>query len=323
MFEGDFSQILVYVCAAAFAIIVAESVYMMIAPAAGGRKAVNRRMRIQDANDNTHKDAYIQLRKERGLDDDKSTNAFTAKLVTLHGQTAMKMPLAQFTMITTLVSTLVGALLFLYMGNWQVAIGVGALLMILLPWKILQSKRKKRHKLFGEQLPEALDLITRGLQAGHPVPIAFAMVAEEMADPIGTEFGILSDEITYGASIIKAMQNLYERVGHDDLPLFVTGVSIQSTTGGSLREILDGLAKVIRDRAKLRRKVHAISTEGRMSAYILSAVPFLMAGSLLLMSPDYYAEVMHIELTWMMLGGCAFWMFIGNFALFKMATFKV
>jgi tight adherence protein B len=169
--------------------------------------------------------------------------------------------------------------------------------MLALPWCrrcrfiFLRWMRKKRHKRFGMQLPEALDLITRGLKAGHPVPVAVSMVSREMPDPIGTEFGIVSDEVTYGSDMVSALRNLYERVGHEDLPLFVTAVSIQSTTGGNLREILEGLSGVIRERGKLRRKVKAISVEGRMSAYILTAVPVLLVAAVMVLMPNYYGDV--------------------------------
>ncbi len=116
------------------------------------------------------------------------------------------------------------------------------------------------------------------------MPVAIAMVAREMPDPIGTEFGVVADEVTYGSDLVTALHGMHERVGHEDLPLFVTAVSIQSSSGGNLREVLDGLSNVIRERGKLKRKVRAISTEGRMSAYILTAVPaLLMAGIMVLM----------------------------------------
>ncbi|TIX38273.1 MAG: type II secretion system protein F, partial [Mesorhizobium sp.] len=131
----------------------------------------------------------------------------------------------------------------------------------------------------------------RSLKAGHPVPVAISMVAREMADPIGTEFGVIADEVTYGSDLVSALHSLFERVGHEDLPLFVTAVSIQSSSGGNLREILDGLSSVIRERGKLRRKVRAISTEGRMSAYILTAVPALLMVGIMVMMPQFYESV--------------------------------
>ena len=102
--------------------------------------------------------------------------------------------------------------------------------------------RSRRQKAFGAQFPDALDIIVRSLRAGHPVPIAITMVAREMHDPIGSEFGIVADEITYGADLETAMRNLYFRIGQDDLPLFVTAVAIQSSTGGNLGEILENLS---------------------------------------------------------------------------------
>ena len=104
----------------------------------------------------------------------------------------------------------------------------------------LRMRRNGKLNRFGQQLPEAIDLITRSLKAGHPVPVAISMVAREMPDPIGSEFGMVADEVTYGSDLVTALSNMYARVGHPDLPLLVSSVSIQSTTGGNLREILDG-----------------------------------------------------------------------------------
>ena len=206
-------------------------------------------------------------------------------------------------------------------GVWP-AFGLASFCVIGLPVFVLRSLRKRRHKAFGIQLPEALELITRSLKAGHPVPVAISLVAREMADPIGTEFGIVTDEVTYGSDMVTALRNLYERVGHEDLPLFVTAVSIQSTTGGNLREILEGLSEVIRERGKLRRKVKAISVEGRMSAYILTAVPVLLVAAVTVLMPNYYGEVIDEHLTWYLIGGSFMWLVLGNAIMFKMASFK-
>jgi len=177
--------------------------------------------------------------------------------------------------------------------------------------------------LFGSQLPEAIDLITRSLKAGHPVPVAISMVAREMPDPIGTEFGLLIDEITYGSDLVTALFDLYERVGHSDLPLLVSAVSIQSTTGGNLREILESLSSVIRDRQKMKRKVRAISAEGRMSAMFLSAMPIILFGVLMLLMPDYYQGIWHLTETWIGFGILVFWLVSGNLLIMKMVSFKV
>ncbi len=195
-------------------------------------------------------------------------------------------------------------------------------LSLIIPLQVLKFRRNRRHKIFGLQLPEALELITRSLKAGHPVPVAISMVSREMPDPIGTEFGVVSDEVTYGSDLVSALHNLYQRVGQEDLPLFVTAVSIQTSSGGNLREILDGLSSTIRDRGKLKRKVRAISTEGRMSAYILTAVPCLLAVGIMVLMPHFYEMVWDKPLTWYLLSGSVAWLLLGNAIMFKMSNFK-
>jgi tight adherence protein B len=190
------------------------------------------------------------------------------------------------------------------------------------PFVWLKRRQRRRLVAIEEQLPEALELITRSLKAGHPVPVAISMVAREMPDPIGTEFGVVADEVTYGSDLVTALHSLFERVGHEDLPLFVTAVSIQSSSGGNLREILDGLSSVIRERGKLKRKVRAISTEGRMSAYILTAVPALLMTGIQVLMPQFYDSVWGEPLTWYLLGGSFAWLMIGNAMMFKMSNFK-
>ena len=153
----------------------------------------------------------------------------------------------------------------------------------------------RRLKKFGAQFPEAIDVIVRSLRAGHPVPVAVSMVGREFTDPVGSEFGIVTDEITYGADLETAMRNLHFRVGQDDLPLFVTAVAIQGSTGGNLGEILENLSAVIRQRFKMRRKVKALASEARASAMILSALPIAMFAIVQVVSPDFYASVWQLR----------------------------
>jgi tight adherence protein B len=203
------------------------------------------------------------------------------------------------------------------------ALGAALFCSTLLPLLVLKIKRGRRQKAFGAQFPDALDIIVRSLRAGHPVPIAITMVAREMADPIGSEFGIVADEITYGADLETAMRNLYFRIGQDDLPLFVTAVAIQSSTGGNLGEILENLSAVIRQRFKMRRKIRALASEGRASAMILSSLPILMFLIVQVITPQFYASVWHEDLTKIALACAAGWMSIGNFIMYKMVNFKV
>jgi tight adherence protein B len=155
------------------------------------------------------------------------------------------------------------------------------------------------------------------------VPIAISMVAREMKDPIGSEFGIVADEITYGSDLESGLRNLYFRIGQDDLPLFVTAVAIQGSTGGNLGEILENLSAVIRQRFKMRRKIRALAAEGRASAIILSSLPVAMFLIIQIVAPDFYASVWHEDLTKKTLLAAGCWMGLGNFIMYRMVNFRI
>src|SRR5262249_2929858 len=148
-------------------------------------------------------------------------------------------------------------------------------------------------------------------------------VSRELPDPIGSEFGLVADEVTYGVDLETAMRNLYMRVGQDDLPLFVTAVAIQGSTGGNLGEILSNLSGVIRQRVKMRRKVKALAAEGRASAIILSSLPILMFGVVQVVAPDFYGSVWQFDITKTILGMAIGWMLVGNLAMYKLVNFKI
>lgn len=320
MFDGFSAIYVVYAGAALTGIMVAEAVYLLYAGRSDKRTAINRRMKLQESKI-SQEQVLIQLRKERGLD--AGTSLFSPdRFRALRTQSGMVMPLSKFLTITCGVATAV-ALAAIWRG---LPLLMGLILFVvlvpLLPVMAMRFMRKRRLKRFGMQLPEALELITRGLKAGHPVPVAIAMVSREMPDPIGTEFGVIADEVTYGSDLVTALNALFDRVGHEDLPLFVTAVSIQTSSGGNLREILDGLSTTIRERGKLRRKVRAISTEGRLSAYILTAVPALLFTAIMAMMPGYYSDVWGVAKTWYMIGGSVSWLMLGNLIMFKMSNFK-
>jgi tight adherence protein B len=149
------------------------------------------------------------------------------------------------------------------------------------------------------------------------------MVGREMTDPIGSEFGIVTDEVTFGADLEIAMRNLYGRLGSDDLPLFVTAVAIQGSTGGNLGEILQNLSGVIRQRFKMRRKIRALAAEGRASAMILSALPIAMFMVIQFIAPDFYGSVWQEPLTKLLLFGALVWMTVGILIMYKMVNFKI
>ncbi|RWX59511.1 type II secretion system protein F, partial [Mesorhizobium sp. M4B.F.Ca.ET.089.01.1.1] len=236
MFEGFSAIYVVYAAAALTGIMIAEACYLLYAGRSDKRTAINRRMKLQE-NKISQEQVLIQLRKERGLE--AGASAFSLdRFRALRTQSGMTMPLSKFLTITSGVALVLGCVAVWYGLPLLMGLLLFVVLLPVLPVMAMRFQRGRRLKRFGMQLPEALELITRGLKAGHPVPVAIAMVAREMPDPIGTEFGVIADEVTYGSDLVSALNSLFDRVGHEDLPLFVTAVSIQTSSGGNLREIL-------------------------------------------------------------------------------------
>lgn len=160
-----------------------------------------------------------------------------------------------------------------------------------LPFLYLRYKRDARFNKIQEQLPEALDLITRALRAGHAFSSALKMAGEEMSEPIAGELRTVHDEVNYGVSLQQALTHLSERVPLTDLRYFVVAVLIQRESGGNLTEILGNLSRLIRERAKLMAKVKVLSAEGRLSAWILGLMPFALAGIMYLGNPKFMSPL--------------------------------
>ncbi|HWE48059.1 MAG TPA: type II secretion system F family protein [Caulobacteraceae bacterium] len=193
--------------------------------------------------------------------------------------------------------------------------GGGALL-----W--LNMKRTARLKKIEDQLPLALDIVTRAIRAGHPVIAAVQLAANELGDPIGSEFGLIVDETTYGSDFKEALANFAHRTGSEDANFFAVSVSIQSETGGNLAEILESLATVIRSRNTLGKRVIALSSEGRASAYLLSAVPPLVVLMQLLFSPSYYTEKFGDPIFWPVVGIVIVIYFVGWAMIYRILNFR-
>jgi len=146
-------------------------------------------------------------------------------------------------------------------------------------------------KKMQDQFPVALDVFVRGLRAGHPIAAALDLLTVEMPDPIGSQFGIVVDEVTYGADLRDALTSMADRWDLDDMRMFVVSLAVQNETGGNLAEILENLSQVIRERASMMLKVRALSSEGRMTAAMLTGLPIVAFTLLFIGNPGFYLDV--------------------------------
>jgi len=283
--------------------------------------AQNRRLLL--AKTSSAQEAFETLKRERGLLG--LENERLGRLNELIVQTGLTLN----EKLLIVVAFLLGLLFFVLFGF---ALGYGLLSFIfsaifaaLSMVIFLVIVRRKRIARFSEQLPDAIDVIVRGVKSGYPFTVALGLVAKEMSDPIGTEFGMTSDEISFGSDIGTALDNLFHRVGHEDLLYLIMSLKIQNQTGGNLAEILSRLARLLRERAILRLKVRAISAEGRLSGVFLTATPFVLFFIISLLRPDYFFNdiVRNHPIT-----GPAFvlgltMLLVGNIIIYRMVNFKV
>jgi len=321
MFNIDPVYIIYLLVGLSMALLV-EGVYLLFFARASYRKNINRRLRMGDDKVD-QQSVLIQLRRERGL---STTGDYRLPLIRLNQlmvQSGLSIGWGRFALFSILAAAGVfgGMLTF----HWPLGKAAPAALFagLVLPFLVLKLLRRRRLKKFAAQFPDAIDIIVRSLRAGHPIPIAISTVSRELADPVGTEFGIVSDEITYGADLETAIRDLFFRVGSEDLPLFVTAVAIQNATGGNLGEILQNLSSVIRQRFKMRRKIRALAAEGRASALILSSLPIGIFAAIQFVTPEFYAAVWHEDLTKVCLTIAGCWMGIGNFVMYRLVNFKI
>jgi len=189
-------------------------------------------------------------------------------------------------------------------------------------WFWISRKRAKRMRLLEEQMPLGLDVVTRALRAGHPVISAVQLAGNELGDPIGSEFGVIVDETTYGSEFREALTNFARRTGSEDAHFFAVSVSIQSETGGNLAEILEGLATVIRARAMLAKRVKALSSEGRASAVLLTIMPVAMISFMMLTHPEFYTTKFSDPIFWPTVGIIGIVYLIGWLMIHRIINFR-
>ncbi|RRI03076.1 type II secretion system F family protein [Mesorhizobium tamadayense] len=323
MLTGQTLLYFIYVLAAAAVILAVESFYVSYSARRVRLNVINRR--LQRLGEEGPAEQTLQgLLRERGLTSTGDYLFGAVGLNRLYTQSGTTGNPILFATIFLLAGLVVGLLLTLLFGL-PMLLGIIAFFVIgfVLPLLVLRRARNRRILKFARQLPDALDMIVRSLRAGHPASVAIGLVAREMPDPLGTEFGIVSDEITFGLSLEQAVRKLSERVGFEGLHLLSVSLSIQSKTGGNLTEILANLSRVLRERQKLKMKIRALSAEGRVSAWIISMFPVVMFLLLLITAPAYYGSVWHNPLILPAFTIFGVWALLGDYIMYRMVTFDI
>jgi tight adherence protein B len=266
--------------------------------------------------------AYNDLLLRRGITRPMDGETFMAKLQRYYSQAALELSwprrIAYFIVLFT-ATFLVSNVLFSVGLVEAVALSFfgTAIFVIFAIYRI----RVMRIKKFTKQLAPSIDIIVRSLNAGHPLNAAIGLVAREMPDPIGSEFGILNDQMTFGSDLDQAMLNMVDRVGAPELNLLAITVTVQRGTGGNLSEILENLAKMIRDRLMIKAKIRAISAEGRVTAWIMMAFPFALFLMIRTLVPTYFDEVWASGYGTMIVSGCLIFMGLGMLIVRRLVNF--
>jgi tight adherence protein B len=299
---------LAYVAAFMAVVILAQSVAGILFASRDSKERVNRRLSMLDAGLNPE-DVYASLvRRAPTL---KLNAPFLLKWYdiaeTYLGQAGLRVSPARLLALTAAIagglwlvalsfSHTQGAIAFLL--NGFVSLIAAIALSVIGMWLWLHRRRAARVKKVERQLPVALDVVIRAVRAGHPVITAVKLAGEELSDPIGTEFGLIVDETSYGYEFRDALTNFARRTGSGDAHFFAVSVSIQSETGGNLAEILEGLTSVMRGRHTLSQRVKSLSSEGRASAILISVLPLFIISVQMLFHPRVYSDKFADPIFW-------------------------
>lgn len=297
-----------------------QALYWILFKGRRDEKAINRRLLLTTRFGNPNEVLEV-LRRERGLEIIADIPAFDG-INRLIVQSGVKLTPVSLLLLTVPLGVLYYAVLVLATRSSLLATCLAAPAVAVSIYMFLRVARSRRIAAFGDQFPDALDVIVRGLRAGHPFRVALGLAAREMPDPVGSEFGVVADEIMFGQDQDRAIEALGQRVGYPDLSFFATAVSVQHQTGGNLAEILSRLSHLLRSRLKLRLKIRALSSEGRLSAIALSLAPFVLFGIVTLVSPDYFGSVKDHPIMQMGAAVGLFLILVGNIVMYRMVNFK-
>lgn len=317
-----------------FLIMISVAVFLLVwnlmVPVFGAeRKAAKRlKRRLSRVTTQEHRTSAAKMLREKYI---RNLNPLERQLETLPGmdqlallieQSGRTTPAHRLLLLSIALGLAVGTLVTFAIDNIMMGVIAGALAAAI-PFLKINMDRSKRLARFEEQLPEAMDIMVRALKAGHPFTETLRLVSEEMNAPISVEFGITFADINYGLDVKQAFLNLLERVPNMTLMTVVIAVIVQRETGGNLAETLANISSIVRGRFRFQRKVRTLSAEGRMSAWVLVLIPFVLFVGLMVTTPSYLT-IMVNEPAGIKLIGIAFIMIvIGIFWLRRIIRIEV
>lgn len=228
----------------------------------------------------------------------------------------------EFVGISLLVA--IGFALLVFLGTRNIFIGLlGLIIGYKLPDLYISSLRKTRMKKLSDQLPEALGIIANGLRAGFSFNQALSVAAKEIDSPLKDEFSRIVRDNSIGKPMDEVLMDFSTRVDDEDVEMFVTALLIQRSVGGNLTEVLDTLAETIRDRMRIRGEINTLTAQGRLSAIIISLLPFFVAAIIFFMSRDYIMELFTNPVGIFMIGAALVLQVIGIFIITKMVNIEI
>jgi tight adherence protein B len=286
------------------------------------RQAVNRRLSTAEQTGSLG-DLVLELRKQRGLAEDGRSIFSWRWLGDLVMRSGVQVNPQRWAIVIgglVLGGGLAGAFVT---HNAFVGLGAAVLMGTAGPLFYLMLRANSRARALSLQLPNALEVMVRSLEAGHPIPTAISLVGREMPDPVGSEFGMAGDEIAYGATLEQAVARVADRCRHPDVDLFAASIRLQEKAGGNLTGLLKMLAKTVRERHKMRLKIKAASSEARVSAMILTAAPIVCFIFINVAQPHYYSDVLGKRFVQIGLGILGALLLTGNYVMRRMSDMRI
>ncbi|MEP0565640.1 MAG: type II secretion system F family protein [Paracoccaceae bacterium] len=281
-------QFVVYVCAFVGVLLFIEGLRQLFSRSGNAEQAKSRRMQLIQKGASTEE--ILKILKPTDKKSFVERLPFIGDLPVVLRQAGITMAPGAFLM-TCLAATVAIFVICTQLTNLINAAIFAVIIGLFLPILQVRAKRGERMQKLVQQLPDALDLMARGLLVGHPLNTTLSSVANEMQDPIGSEFGVVVDQVSFGDDLSDAFRDFSYRIDQEDVHYLSTAIAIQHGTGGDLARVLKVLSRTIRDRLNMRKKISALTAEGRLTAAFLSFIPVLIFVAMQIFTPSYYGSI--------------------------------